>query len=565
MGSYAYRFEPIKSKLGAFVSNLKEAYISHSSWRLLYYYDLSYFYDNINSFRESLDKMNQICNILSGKGEGTQCSAIISQQNNFLDEVDIDIEYLQTMQKDIQNEELVKKRRKRQAVFGSIGTYIYKPLFGVMDEKDAELIINKINSIVDKQNAHHTILEENLSIIKRTIEATNDTMAEFKINMIEMNKFAVTTLKNLKSMEENINLQIDFNSFSTITNNIKFEYYRAIELIKKVLRNKLYGEYTELITYQRVIKDLNVVSQEFDDIRANLITKPRELQQTISVLGTLTDKKLLIQLDIPMVDKITYSLTRVIPLPIRVNDKVMILQIPHYEYLVDNVTKVYIPMDTSDLNSCKNIAHSKLVCFPQRETHLADTTACESNILFGQPHEKIEKSCGFIPVENKNYILRLGDNLHFISPRSPTSVKENCLRELPTDSKIDQVGVLTLDINCDITIDKKKMFPRHIRSGTSIYDLPISNRTTIVKIKNIKGLSKQMDGMPDQPRTVVMNVNERFAPLRNDTSALIELTKQVGKEGKISREYREELLYGTAIVFFIIVLYVIKRQCCSKK
>lgn len=563
-GCNGYQFDPIKNKLGAFVSNLKEAYISHTSWRLLYYYDLSYFYDNINTFRESLDKMNQICDALSEQGEDSQCSTIISQHNNFLDEINIDIEYLQTMQKDIKNDEQIVRRRKRQAVFGSIGTYIYKPLFGIMDEKDAELIINKINSIVDKQNAHHTILEDNLSIIQRTIEATNDSMAEFKSSMKEMNAFATNTLKQLKIMEENLNLQINFNTFSTITNNIKFEYTKAINLIKRVLRNKLYGEYTELITYQRVIQDLMVVSQELDDTKVSLISKPSELQQSISVLGTLMDKKLLIQLDIPMVDRDIYSLMRVIPLPIRTADKVMILQIPHYEYLVNNDTGVYIPLDAMDLSLCRNIAHSKLLCFPQRETHLADNLACESNILFSRSHDLLEKFCRFSTIENKNYIIRLGDNLHFISPRASTAIKENCLRELPTDSVIGQVGILNLDANCDITIDKKILFSKYVRTRSGINNLPISNRTTVIKIKNIKSLSKKLDGLSDQPRTVVMNFNERFAPLKNDTARLIEITQRIGKEGKIDREFREELIYGTIILIVLLVLYIINRKCCSK-
>lgn len=43
-----------------------------------------------------------------------------------------------------------------------------------------------------------------MSKIQRTIEATNDSMAEFKINMKGMNNFATNTLKQLKVMEENM-------------------------------------------------------------------------------------------------------------------------------------------------------------------------------------------------------------------------------------------------------------------------------------------------------------------------------------------------------------------------
>lgn len=115
--------------------------------------------------------------------------------------------------------------------------------------------------------------------------------------------------------------------------------------------------------------------------------------------------------------------------------------------------------------------YSKLLCFPQRETHMADSSACESDILFGQPHDLLEKYCRFTTIEKflynktrKNCIIRLGDNLHFISPRTPTPIKENGLRELPTYSNINQVGILNLDASCDITIDMEELFSRYIRT-----------------------------------------------------------------------------------------------------
>lgn len=173
--------------------------------------------------------------------------------------------------------------------------------------------------------------------------------------------------------------------------------------------------------------------------------------------------------------------------------------------------------------------YSKLLCFPQRETHMADSSACESDILFGQPHDLVEKYCRFTTIENKNCIIRLGDNLHFISPRSSTPIKENGLRELPTYSNINQVGILNLDASCDITINMEKLFSRYIRTRSGINNLPISNKTTVIKFKNIENLSKRLDGLPDQPRTVVMNFNERIISLKNDTARLIEITQRVGR------------------------------------
>lgn len=292
-----YNFQPLEGQLGAFLSSIGDAYVSHSSWRLLYYYDLTDFYENINQYKDCLQKMTQICDHLMEIGESSQCLSLIYKHREFLNDMKIDIDYLELIQREDHSS---NKRRKRQSPLGFTTTYFFKPVFGIMDEDDAQELVQKINNLANNQETHHTIFEQNLSIIRKTIEITNTSLSKFQESMNEMSIFVSSTIKKIKEMESEVKLHLSFSYISALATNIKIEYLKAINVIKKIIKSKLIGEYSEIMTYQRLIEDINTVALDLDDTRIMLLTKPRELQQSISILGTIQDKKLLIELMIPM-------------------------------------------------------------------------------------------------------------------------------------------------------------------------------------------------------------------------------------------------------------------------
>lgn len=64
------------------------------------------------------------------------------------------------------------------------------------------------------------------------------------------------------------------------------------------------------MTYQRLVEDINAVAQELDDTRITLISSPKELQKTISIFGSIIDKKLLIEILVPVVERNLYDVKR---------------------------------------------------------------------------------------------------------------------------------------------------------------------------------------------------------------------------------------------------------------
>lgn len=454
----AYEFEPVSQNLGAFLIKIRDAYVSHSSW--LYHYDLTDFYENVNGYKDCLIKLDEICCKLEGMNESTQCSTLVRKHKSFLEDMSIDIEYLENVQSEGKKKRNLIRRRKRDAPLGYITTFGFKPLFGIMD---AEELATKIDELAENQQAHYTILDHNLSIISRVIDTTNDTMSEFKQSMHEMSMFIEITTDKLYEMETSIDLHLSLTYISSLATNIKIEYTKAINMIKKVIQNKLVGEYTEIMTYKRLTKDLQEIKQEFDDSRVRLLTDPLELQNSLTITGAIINRKLLIELEVPIIDRRPYTLKKIIELPIRHEDSVLVFEIPHMNHFVQDEARIFIPMQPEDLPFCHEITRKKLLCYPQWETHYADETSCESNILFDQAQNVI-KTCTIRPSRKINWIIGLNNNQHYVFPNNNISITEKCIGKKQHKTYIIRPGIIKLDENCELYTNKIIIYPNNTRT-----------------------------------------------------------------------------------------------------
>lgn len=208
-----------------------------------------------------------------------------------------------------------------------------------------------------------------------------------------------------------------------------------------MIQNKLVGEFTEVMTYKRLARDLNEIEQEFDDTMVRLLSNPLELQKSITITGAIMRRRLLIELEVPIIDRRTYSLNKIIKLPMRDNSKVYAFKIPHTDYLVQQDTKQFIPMSPSDLSQCHEISRKQLLCYPQRETHYSDDSSCESNILFNNT-EALLQSCALKEFNDFNWIIGLDNNQYYISPKRNITFVEKCITQPATKSTITQTGIL---------------------------------------------------------------------------------------------------------------------------
>lgn len=349
-------------------------------------------------------------------------------------------------------------------------------------------------------------------------------MNNFQRNMLDMGDFIDNTNEQLKLMENNIQLQIGFGNIAQMATNIRYEYAKSFDLIKRILKRKFMGEYTEFVTYQRVMDDLNEVIQDLDDSEITPIIKPEELQESITVLGSIRDRKLLIELTVPMIDRNLYVLFKLRTLPIKSNGKLVGINIPHALFLVQNDTKTYIPLkDFEDNSYCRDITHTRKLCLPSRALQLADDQDCESNIIFNPNPNVLLKTCPFVPTVNETMVLELYENVYFILPRGKTNIIEKCLLKTPERSQITEMGIIKVKHNCELLVGSQRIIPfqHHIRSN--IIDLPTFNHTKAIHIRRLNNLTNYLDDLPIRSKTIFINHNEKLESLQNKTMRISNL------------------------------------------
>lgn len=499
--------------------------------------------------------MTDLCEKIEVQSPNKQCKQILQQHENFLNSIKIDENYLKHIKTAREN------RRKRSAPLGSITTYVFKPVFGIMDEDDADQLISKINAIIDNQKTHKIIIEENLSIMHRTIEIINGTTNDFRKNMHELEQFINDTIEQLKEMENNVELQIGFGNIAQMATNIRFEYMKSYDLIKRVLKQKFLGEYTEFVTYQKVIDDLKEVTQDLDESQIKPITDPEELQESISVLGTIRDKKLLIELTIPMVDRNIYTLFKLRTLPIQSQNELVGINIKHTLFLVQNETKTYIPLkEFEDAVYCKDISTKRKLCLPSRALQLADNQECESNLLFRSEPDVLLNTCQFESMSNITTVLELYENVFFIAPRGKTGIVEKCLAHKPEKTQVKQMGIIKINPNCELLVGSQRIIPfqHHVRSN--VIDLPTFNLTKSIHIRDLNALSNHLDKITLRPKTIFLNYDEKLEALKNDTT---KASETIRKSQMIDNIDTHSVRNGFICIGIAIILIIIVRRLCS--
>lgn len=559
----SFELEPITEHVGAYVTKLNEAYVSRTSWRFLYYYDITDFYNNVDMYKNSLIELDKICNKLQKMNESRQCIGLIKKHKSFLEDMNIDLQYLNMIQKTSnQSPQLSSKRRKRQAPLSFVTTYGFKPLFGVMGEEDAKELSSKIDALAESQNTHHTLFENNLSIMSSIIETANDSMSNFRQGMEEMRTFIEETVEQVQSFQTQSELQITFTYISSLVTNIKIEYLKAISIIKKIIKNKLIGEYAEFLTYQRLIKDIQSIKQSFDTTKLELITDPLELQNSLQVTGGIANKKLLVEIEIPLVERKSYKLKRIILLPIRHGAEVFMFDVTSLNYLVQNEQQLYIPLETEDQSQCREISRAKLICFPQRETYLADDMNCISNILFEKAF-RIEQTCSLKDYRNDDYIIDLGNNLQFVSPNGTLVIREKCIGGKSTRHEISQPGFLRQNVNCEISTDKMIIFPKYSRTKTGIQHLPVPNRTLNLKLEDFSHSNTKGRIELPPPKTVFRNFQSKFAKLHDQAQRGEKMLKKLDTISPINQHLLRNTVIGiTAILILVLIALCVIKSCC---
>lgn len=463
-----YKFLQLEEPTGIFITKSFDTYIAYNNWKLTYFLELGDFYDDINLVNRVIERMDTICSILTEK---LKCRTLNDKFKNHMKTIENELEFITTskdkklhkrqtnkIETPTSKPEIKAEKPKTGAWLGFMNTYIYRPLFGFMGEDDAIEIASKINALINRTDSHNIFLQEEVSLIQQSMKITNLSIKNLKDNLkildSQVNK--IFNEQNDKMMQH-----WDYSVLSTLAGEIIGEHERTLRTLKNIIKNTFEGDLRGFLNINQIQENLREVNKKLDDSQTILINSYSDIQAVASLRGTIMDKKLIVEVTIPITNRIKYNLIKITTLPITINNQTIFIDTENRNYLVDEENFEYIPINEIELNKCKKISNDRLICSPQTESFIMDDEVCESKLIFGGEINNILRKCNYRHIKNANYIKHLDENTYYIFTTNSIEIIEKCLHSKPTKSVIKRIGILNLTPNCEIRMERMKISPKN--------------------------------------------------------------------------------------------------------
>lgn len=171
--------------------------------------------------------------------------------------------------------------------------------------------------------------------------------------------------------------------------------------------------------------------------------------------ATLFDKKILLAINIPIIDTDDLSLFETIPIPFTIKEKLAIIIPSSKQFLLNNQKQELTPITEKDLEKCKRTQSNKLICSPNTPTIIDRKVSCELSLIRNSDTKMISQICEFQLIPKKNYMVQIHQNNSFYCViENPIRITEICPK-LPIKAiSITHNGIISIKPGCSIYTDE---------------------------------------------------------------------------------------------------------------
>lgn len=553
---YGFEFQKTTETSGVLMMKTLDTYITYDRWRMVYYIDLNDYHHETRELEKCVKRIEMLCNKVP---DDEHCEQLIKRFKKHLDIIKQDMEYIYSFRIDT-------PRRLKRSLLGLnfVGSYYFKPLYGLMDEEDALQIYEKINEVINQQERHRVFIKDQLSIIKEGTRVTNATFSNFRHNM---ETFREEVEKLLNDQNKILVEQMTKQYLTSIATLMLMEHDHFMKKLKHATSKAFNGDFTELVTLNRFSQDLSfvnvnlggehtILSRNFDDIRA-----------VSSIRHYITEDKIWIEITVPIIKKSPYKLTKVIALPMTVGNNTILFDFHDTQFLVHEQQAEYIPISDVEVEKCQRTYNGNLICLPRKDTFLRNEEVCESGILFGSNVNNILRKCPFRYVRMSNFVRKLEEGSYYVYSVEPIELIESCANGTMREDKISGRGILKLTPECTLQVGKMKITIRNVflSNETLKIDIPFQFRNITEKIIQDLSLHKTMLKIPSLR---FINHEKEFRTIARSVDYQ---QKEIEKETTIEKFTNTPIfsLLGKLLtpliillVLIIVILKISKKSCC---
>lgn len=515
-------FTEMNNTAGIIFVPFTKAQLSYKEWKLVYYYDLNKYYEEITIIEHFYYRLNQICN-----------EALATEQETFANNCHLAVSHAgYHMNQIMDNKNIINsfnshKNRKRRSPFNIIGN-VAGSLFGVLDQEDAERYNSEINKIKSDQNYQNELMKKQTLITERLTKATNNSLNDVISKLNNMDKSMSNMIINKKWTE----ITQNFNTMAATLALILIDHDQITTEIRGILSHTLKGEIIDLIPIEQLEDNLIFINNHVGKNEELAIDFMRDgvygIFKTASIHSILRNNLVLIEISLPILELEEFEIYRAIPIPTKVNDKYVTI-LPSSDLFITNTEKTqYIPLSEQELKNCIKRNTGKFICKQNEPIHNGEENTCELMLLAKPYMQSLPKNCEIRTVPTKNYIIYLHEsNKFFCVINTPIQFQTICPNE--TDVfKIENTGILKIHNHCYIK-NENFIIKSH---STNQYE-----KNEVIKPKFILS-----DIINPKTRTMSNSVKEESEIfIRNHFSDFHEISDDISK--LIEDEENKQLLY----------------------
>lgn len=512
---------------GVIFSDLKNVSLKEGSWDLSYKLDMNNFMTSVIKFKECREQVETLCSKLKNDMNCPYFKKFMTQ-------------YEKSLKYSVDRIKKLTKRPKR--FLGAVIIYALIDYFFFHDDVDQE-IIDKLqktdNDLREFVSEHISSQNKTINIEKKLFPSIANSISVLRSKLNE-----VVKLQNIDNIRAQLGNVIQTMTLMTIENNEVME-----NLIKLAYKEKT-ADFIGLIGSEILIKNLKQISEKLGEnqrLPFNVHSDNLwELQRLAEVGFQLTENNfMIVKIRIPIIDKQKYAYHKIIPIPIKIDDKMIIINNTAQGIIFNEITKDHILISDNLIEKCIEILDGSFMC--KLDKMFSKVDGCEMNLL----NHNSTKDCNFGLIPVRNYVVKISQNMFYILPDRECKISVECRNGTEIKNSYENGNILSIQSGCTMENSYFKYTVEEELTNEVIL-IPSINA---VEVKIPKALS--VDPLNDS--ILIMNVSKEYSLMEQELRTLHNKTK-----AKFEGIKHSPKLIGIMMSLCLaIVLFICVKYCCK--
>ena len=286
----------------------------------------------------------------------------------------------------LQSKELVKEligdnkisTRKRRGVLNFVGE-ISKLLFGTLDNDDAEYYNEQIKRFEENSEDMTSLMKQQLYIVKASLATLNDTVSDMEYS----EKLVQKGLTKLKSYLEELTSETR-TQLNTLTVKMTLEgHFTRVNSACNAIQRNLDLIIDSILNAQKGVLQPQIVNPHLivETLMKSMSAFPKDTvapfalnKDSTSLINRVCDVHIYIKkgilgyvITIPLVNRGTFRVFRLLPLPLSVeNNKFVYIETGNCILYIDQTRQYYFTTNQDELVHCKTLEPQLFVCKQRR-------------------------------------------------------------------------------------------------------------------------------------------------------------------------------------------------------